>query len=187
MTPFGALILTGGGSRRMGRDKADLDWGGARAVDRVADLARAVGAQPVMTVGTDLGLPWVPDPEPGAGPVGGLLAGVAALRALGVERALILAVDAPTLTTEDLAPLLAAEAPGAAYEDLPLPMVLMVSALPDGAEAGWPLRRLVERAGLLAVAVPAGAEARLRGANTPEERARLIQNPSSSLRGDHAG
>ena len=34
MIPFGVLILTGGGSRRMGRDKAALDWGGARAVDR---------------------------------------------------------------------------------------------------------------------------------------------------------
>lgn len=174
MTPFGALILTGGQSRRMGRDKADLDWNGARAVDRVADLARSIGAQPVMTVGTDLGLPWIADPEPGAGPVGGVLAGVAALRALGVERALILAVDAPTLTSGDLAPLLAAGAPGAAYERLPLPMVLMISALPHDAEAGWPLRRLVERAGLLSVAVPAGAEARVRGANTPEEQARLI-------------
>jgi molybdopterin-guanine dinucleotide biosynthesis protein A len=175
MTPFGALILTGGGSRRMGRDKADLDWGGARAVDRVADLARAVGARDVLTVGTDLGLPWVPDPEPGAGPVGGVLAGVAALRRLGLERALILAVDAPTLTAEDLAPLLAAQAPGAAYQGLPLPMVLALSAVPEDAVAGWPLRRLVERAGLVVVDLPVEAEARLRGANTPEERARLLR------------
>jgi molybdopterin-guanine dinucleotide biosynthesis protein A len=36
------------------------------------------------------------------------------------------------------------------------------------------LRRLVERAGLAALAVPAEAEARLRGANTPEERAGLL-------------
>ena len=175
MTPFGALILTGGGSRRMGRDKAALDWDGARAVDRVADLARTVGAAAVLTVGADLGLPFVPDPEPGAGPVGGVLAGAAALRALGLERALILAVDAPTLTVEDLAPLLAAGSPGAAYEGLPLPMALAFAAVPDDAVAGWPLRRLVERAGLLVLTVPFGVEARLRGANTPEERARLLR------------
>ncbi|OZA72165.1 MAG: molybdopterin-guanine dinucleotide biosynthesis protein A [Caulobacter sp. 39-67-4] len=175
MTPFGALILTGGGSRRMGRDKAALDWDGARAVDRLADVARAVGARDVLTVGAELGLPWVPDPEPGAGPVGGVLAGVAALRALGLDRALILAVDAPTLTVEDLAPLLAAQAPGAAYEGLPLPMALTFAALPEDAVAGWPLRRLVERTGLLTLALPAEAEARLRGANTPEERARLLR------------
>ncbi|WP_419252201.1 molybdenum cofactor guanylyltransferase [Caulobacter sp. ErkDOM-YI] len=175
MTPFGALILTGGGSRRMGRDKAALDWDGARAVDRVAELARTVGATAVLTVGADLGLPWVSDPEPGAGPVGGVLAGVEALRALGLERALILAVDAPTVTVEDLAPLMAADAPGAAFEGLPLPMVLTFSALPAGAEAGWPLRRLVERAGLFTVALQAEAEARLRGANTPAERAALLR------------
>ena len=175
MTPFGALILTGGGSRRMGRDKAALDWGGVRAVDRVAELARAAGARVLLTVGADLGLPWVPDPEPGAGPVGGVLAGVEALRALGLERALILAVDAPTLTVEDLAPLLSAEAAGAAYEGLPLPMALAFAALPEDAVAGWPLRRLVERAGLLTLALPVEAEARLRGANTPEERAALLR------------
>lgn len=174
MIPFGALILTGGGSRRMGRDKAALEWDGVRAVDHVADLARTVGAQAVLSVGADLGLSWVPDPEPGAGPVGGVLAGVEALWALGLERALILAVDAPTLVAEDLAPLLAAEAPGAAYEGLPLPMVLTFTAVPDDAVAGWPLRRLVERAGLQTVALPAEAEARMRGANTPEERARLL-------------
>jgi molybdopterin-guanine dinucleotide biosynthesis protein A len=174
MIPFGVLILTGGGSRRMGRDKAGLDWGGVRAVDRLAALASALGAERVLTVGADLGLPFVLDPEPGAGPVGGVLAGVAALREAGLTRALILAVDAPTVTADDLAPLLAAEAPGAAFEGLPLPMVLTFSALPEGVEAGWPLRRLVERAGLLVLAAPVEAEARLRGANTPEERAGLL-------------
>jgi molybdopterin-guanine dinucleotide biosynthesis protein A len=174
MIPFGVLILTGGGSRRMGRDKAALEWGGVRAVDRLAELARVLGAQHVLTVGADLGLPFVLDPEPGAGPVGGVLAGVAALTEAGLTRALILAVDAPTVTGDDLVALLTAGAPGAAFKGLPLPMVLTFSALPEGAEAGWPLRRLVERAGLAVVAVPAEAEARLRGANTPEERAGLL-------------
>lgn len=174
MNPFGVLILTGGGSRRMGRDKASLDWDGVRAVDRVAALARGLGAGAVLTVGADLGLPFVPDTQPGAGPVGGVLAGVAALKRLGLDRALVLAVDAPTVTTADLAPLLKAPAPGAAYEGLPLPMALAFSHLPEDAQAGWPLRRLVERAGLLAVNLPAGAEARLRGANTPEEHSQLL-------------
>lgn len=174
MISFGVLILTGGGSTRMGRDKAALAWGGVRAVDRLAALAQALGAARVLTVGAGLGLPFVPDPEPGAGPVGGVLAGAAALRAAGLEWALILAVDAPTITAEDLAPLLAAEAPGAAFAGLPLPMVVSLSALPEDAEAGWPLRRLVERARLAVVAVPVEAEARLRGANTPEEWAALL-------------
>ncbi|ALL12529.1 molybdenum cofactor guanylyltransferase [Caulobacter henricii] len=175
MTSFGALILTGGGSRRMGVDKASQDWGGARAVDLLAALAQAVGAGQVLTVGADHGLSFVPDPQPGAGPVGGVLAGAAALASVGLARALVLAVDAPTLTPEDLAPLLAAQSPGAAFEGLPLPMALSLEALPAEAEAGWPLRRLVERASLTILPVPIGAQARLRGANTPEERAGLLR------------
>jgi molybdenum cofactor guanylyltransferase len=171
MTSLGAIILCGGASRRMGRDKALLDWDGRRAVDRVADLARAVGADALVTAGADLGLPWVPDDETGAGPVGGVLAGA---KALGTARLLVLAVDAPTVTLEDLAPLLAK---GGFYEGLPVPMVVEAAALPINAAAGWPLRRLVERAGLTALPVPEGALARLRGANTPEEFRALAQPP----------
>jgi molybdopterin-guanine dinucleotide biosynthesis protein A len=169
MTSLGAIILCGGASRRMGRDKAVLDWDGQRAVDRVAALARAVGAEALVTAGADFGLPWVPDDETGGGPVGGVLAGA---KALGTARLLVLAVDAPTVTVDDLAPLLAA---GGYYEGLPVPMVVEAGALPVDAEAGWPLRRLVERAGLVALPMPEGALARLRGANTPEERAGLLR------------
>lgn len=169
MISLGAIILCGGGSRRMGRDKAVLDWGGRRAVDRVAALARAAGAQALVTAGADLGWPWVADDAAGAGPVGGVLAGA---RALGTARLLVLAVDAPTITLEDLTPLLAS---GGCYEGLPVPMVLDAAALPADAEAGWPLRRLAERAGLVALPVPDGALLRLRGANTPEERDGLLR------------
>jgi molybdopterin-guanine dinucleotide biosynthesis protein A len=171
-TLFGAIILTGGASRRMGADKAALEWDGQRAVDRVAALATAAGAVRVLTAGVDHGLEHVDDPAPGAGPVGGVLAGARALAAHGLARALVLAVDAPTVTVEDLAPLLAGE-PGAFYEGLPVPMVVTLSALPVDAEAGWPLRRLVERAGLVALACDDALRLRLRGANTPEERDRL--------------
>jgi molybdopterin-guanine dinucleotide biosynthesis protein A len=171
--PFGAIILTGGASRRMGADKAALEWDGRRAVDRVADLAHAAGAVRVLTAGRDHGLEHVDDPSPGAGPVGGVLAGARALAAGGLTRMLVLAVDAPTVTVEDLDPLLAAAEPGAVYDGLPVPMMVSLSALPEDAEAGWPLRRLVERAGLVALACDDAVRAWLRGANTPEERAAL--------------
>jgi len=172
-TPFGAIILTGGASRRMGADKAALDWDGQRAVDRVAALAAAAGAVRVLTAGRDHGLEHVDDPTPGAGPVGGVLAGARALAAHGLARALVLAVDAPTVTVDDLAPLLAAAEPGAFHDGLPVPMMVTLAALPADAEAGWPLRRLVERAGLGALPCDDALRLRLRGANTPEERAAL--------------
>jgi molybdopterin-guanine dinucleotide biosynthesis protein A len=173
MIAFGAIILTGGGSARMGADKAVLDWDGQRAIDRVAAVATAAGAVRVLTAGRDHGLEHVDDPAPGAGPVGGVLAGARALAAHGLTRALVLAVDAPTLTALDLAPLLAAAEPGAFFEGLPVPMVVTLAALPTDAEAGWPLRRLVERAGLAVLTCDEALRSRLRGANTPEERVQL--------------
>jgi molybdopterin-guanine dinucleotide biosynthesis protein A len=173
---LGAIILTGGASRRMGVDKAAQLWGGRRAVDLVADLARAVGASSILTAGeTDYGLPRAPDPAPQSGPVAGVCAGAALLPAQ-IERTLVLAVDAPTIRPADLTPLLEAPGVGASFIGYPLPMVIAISAIPADAEDGWPLRRLVERAQLAQIRPHAGAEARLRGANTPTERARLARS-----------
>eukprot|EP01035_Chromulina_nebulosa_P039441 gene39441-53322_t len=95
---LGAIILTGGASSRMGADKADALWLGVRAVDRVAALAADCEADPVITVGAkNYGLAFVADDDLGGGPVGGVIAGVRALKSAGCRRALILAVDAPTL------------------------------------------------------------------------------------------
>ncbi len=172
---LGAMILTGGASSRMGEDKAVVDWAGRRAVDRVADLARAAAAQAIVTVGPrDYGLTAVPDDAPFGGPVGGILAGARALAARGCTRALVLAVDTPTLTAADLAPLLAHEGPGAAYEGLHLPLVLDLAAIPSNAAAGMRISALAAEAGAARLAVPPGAAARLRGANTPDEHAALL-------------
>lgn len=172
---LGAMILSGGASSRMGADKALIDWLGRRAVDWVADLALEVGAKIVVTVGTaDYGLPLVVEETPLGGPVGGVLAGAVALRDAGCLRALVLAVDAPSLTAEDLAPLLAAGAAGGAYEGLHFPLVVALEALPSDARDDWPMARLIERAGVVRLAAPLGTQARLRGANTPQEREALL-------------
>ena len=169
-----AAILVGGASSRMGLDKAAQDWRGRRAVDWVADLARAAGASQVITAGGDYGLPFSADPAPQAGPVAGVIAAAARLRVEGFQRILLLAVDAPTLTLADLGPLLASPAPGAAYDGFPLPFVADLAALPSDAEDGWPLKRLAERAGLTVLPCTPDVTRRLRGANSPEERAALL-------------
>lgn len=172
---LGAIILTGGVSSRMGADKAAALWLGVRAVDRVADLAGRSGAVTVLTAGArSHGLPFVADEQAQGGPVGGVIAGAKALGEAGCARALVLAVDAPTLEPEDLAPLLAQPMPGAAFEGLYLPMVIDLAAVPSDAAADWPLGRLVERAGLRRILCPADRLDRVRGANTPEEREALL-------------
>jgi len=170
-----AIILAGGRSRRMGRDKGAIRWDGQSAVERLAGLARAVGAEQVIVSGGDYGLPFAPDPIPFGGPVGGLLAAAGVLP--HAERLLVLAADAPTLTPADLQPLLAAPAPGAAYLGHPLPLVVTRAALPQALPADAPLRRLVDLAGLRQLPPPALANMRLRGANTPQELQALRWDP----------
>ena len=158
----------------MGEDKALLDWGGRRAIDRVFDLAASVCGEFVLVSGPDYGLPFVADPCPLAGPTAGILAGAAALRANGCGAILVLAVDAPTLGAADLAPLLDGEGPGFCYAGLPIPMVARIDALPFDAAGDWPLRRLVEAAGLTAFDCPPRVRLRARGANDEAERAVLM-------------
>lgn len=174
MSGLAAIILAGGRSQRMGRDKAAILWDGQTSVASLAAMAFAAGAAMVRVSGGDYGLPFTPDPSAFGGPVGGLLAAADALPR--AERLLVLAVDAPTLWPEDLEPLLSAGRPGACYAGLPLPMVVYRAALPCSLTANASLRRLVADAGLAELPPPPAALRRLRGANTPAELRLLRQS-----------
>ncbi len=96
------LVLCGGASRRMGRDKARIEWRGtpliARALailDAVAqDCALACGATPRYA---ELGRRCVLDEVPDAGPLAGLVAGLAEAERCGAEWLAVLAVDVAAL------------------------------------------------------------------------------------------
>lgn len=94
-----AAILVGGASRRLGRDKARVEVGGERIVDRVVHALLAVVPE-VFLVGKAGGesprpdLPFVADPSPGRSALAGL---VAALRAAAADRILVVACDHPFL------------------------------------------------------------------------------------------
>ena len=70
------FVLAGGGSRRMGRDKALLPWRGSTLIQFVAgQVLNAAGS--VTLIGNPdglagLGYPVIGDLHPGCGPLGGL-------------------------------------------------------------------------------------------------------------------
>jgi molybdenum cofactor guanylyltransferase len=108
------FVLAGGGSTRMGRNKALLPFRGITLVEHIAGMVReATGS--VMLIGDPvqlghLGLPVVPDKLPGCGPAGGIYT---ALTMTSTDWNLIAGCDMPAITRDILAGLLrrAAEAP----------------------------------------------------------------------------
>lgn len=96
------VVLTGGASSRMGRDKALLPVGTPPVplAVRVAGALHDAGCPDVTCVGGDragleaLGLAVAPDDHPGEGPLGGVLTG---LRVAGLGIVVVLACDLPAI------------------------------------------------------------------------------------------
>jgi molybdopterin-guanine dinucleotide biosynthesis protein A len=121
------IVLTGGASRRMGRDKALLPVGTPPTplARRVADALRDGGCTDITCVGGDLeglgalGLAVAPDDHPGDGPLGGVLTG---LGIAALPTVVVLACDLPSIDGASVRGLLTAlgSRPGA---DVAVPLV----------------------------------------------------------------
>jgi len=123
-----AFLLAGGKSTRLGQDKVVLPYSGqsllaraAAVVSRFCDDIWVSGRDP-RTLGLDL--PWLPDDQPGMGPLGGILTGLTRLE----RPLLVLACDLPMLDEFTLAKLVAARAQRP-------PTAVMTTFLQE--ETGW--------------------------------------------------
>ncbi len=102
---FSAVILAGGKSSRMGRDKAWLEVGGQPLLARQIQLARELGAREIFISGradadyAAFGYPVLRDKFAGAGPLAGI---ERALDAAALPLLLVLAVDLPEMSVEFL-------------------------------------------------------------------------------------
>lgn len=179
---FEGLLLAGGQSRRMGRDKAGLEWHGRSLREHMAGLLRRAGAARVRCSGPFAGPDALHDVEPGLGPLGGLLS-LARSAADGAQ--LVVPVDMPLLDEnllQTLAGALDRSARAACFAGFPLPLGLWLDAdsraLIEGvarqARAQRSVRALHRALGGVELPLPRGAEPRLGNCNTPEQWRELL-------------
>lgn len=171
------VVLAGGQSRRMGRDKALMDWQGRPLIERQIAALRDAGMDEVKVSGTRPDYHAVADPRAGLGPLGGL-AGIADA-ITGDAELVIIPVDMPRLGA-DLLRTLATRQPEARclrFAGHILPMRLRLDAasralLGELLENPEPRQRSLHalQAAMPAteIPLPAGGEAQLTDCNTPE-------------------
>jgi len=192
------IILTGGAGRRMGGRKLERRLpGGVRLLDAAAATLRAAGPDAVLAVGRPPGdsvgvpagspdalettsgpLPVIPDQRPGAGPLAGLDAGLAAARARGASRLLVIPCDMPWLDAKDLRRLAGHVAPLVHPSTGGLPLAAdvtpeLAAAVRAALDAGRRrLRDLLAAEGAVVVPVTGDAAARHANVNRPEDLTR---------------
>jgi molybdopterin-guanine dinucleotide biosynthesis protein A len=98
------VILAGGKSRRMGRDKAFLPFGRGLLIERVIEVIRQVTEDVLLITNTPepyqrFGLPMFPDVVPEAGSLGGIYTGLMSAK---TPYSLCLACDMPFVKPEFL-------------------------------------------------------------------------------------
>ncbi|HXL59087.1 MAG TPA: molybdenum cofactor guanylyltransferase [Mycobacterium sp.] len=103
--PLAAVILAGGASRRMGRDKAAVRYEGTTLVERIVSIVRprcapvfviAAPGQPLPTLDAEV----LRDEVRGVGPLVATGRGLRAAADAGLELAFVCAVDMPLLDAD---------------------------------------------------------------------------------------
>lgn len=192
--PIAGIVLAGGRSRRMGTDKAALEWDGEPMLARVVRIM-SERCTPVYVVAPEksaafrglfgTGGPeatWVTDEEPDSGPVAGLAAGLAAAAAHGAAWAFVCATDMPMISIELVEELLRGVTPSTqaviardTQRDHPMAGVYRTDVAPVLAElsAGGERRMLAVLDALVTHRVAVSDPVWLTNVNAPEDLHRL--------------
>ncbi|WP_417447780.1 molybdenum cofactor guanylyltransferase [Idiomarina abyssalis] len=173
---FSSILLAGGRSSRMGKDKALLRFGSGNLLDYMQAKLSELGCTDITVSRNQTG--FVSDTIPGQGPLSGLHA---CLPHCQFTKVLVVPVDMPALTAETLLPLLNNQASASYYQDCALPCVLTNSkelqadieqqlSGPNGRRSVFALLQRFN-----AQALPCQNESQLVNTNTPEQWSQLCQ------------
>lgn len=172
------LVLAGGHSSRMGRDKSQLLWQGKPLFQHMVSLLEKSGMDRVLISGSGFGASEtasVPDRIPGRGPLSGIHAVLPELD--DGDRLVVVPVDMPLLPESALR-LLAREHRVCHFRDYSLPLLLVVGdalreAVEQAIESDHPkdyaLWRLHQKLDGGMIPLPEPLACAFGNANTPED------------------
>ena len=186
---FEGVVLSGGLSRRMGRDKALIPLADGRLMSKVAaDALRQAGATRVRSIGGNavelhlISLEVTPDRFPDEGPLGGI---ITALDTAAEDLVMVLTCDLPNISAVEVSAIVAALASDPAADiaaalragrPQQLTACYRRSALASLVQAFYSGERSVRRGteGLVVVEVEGLNQSRLVDADTPEDLAGFV-------------
>jgi len=164
------VVLAGGRSSRMGRDKAFLDFGGKPLIDHMMELLRDVALKDVYVSGNIEGYPSIPDTQSFNGPACAIADVMAHLT--GYDGVLFVPVDMPILSVGVLEALMQNKA-GGYFEEWPLPAFI---TQPCVVENAYSVQKLLDEQGVTPLEIPAQYKAEMQNFNTPEDWKKVTQN-----------
>lgn len=163
LSRIAGIVLAGGKSSRMGRDKALLTFKGQPLIKHMLDILYGLGLKDVFVSGAFAGYPCIPDETPANGPVQGINS---VLRNKpGYQGYLFVPVDMPLLSPQALHLLLQQEQ-GGYFIDFPLPAYLVPPFTPSNRTS---VQGFLDAQGIYPVALPPALEEGMKNTNTPQE------------------
>lgn len=177
MDDLAAVILVGGKSSRMGKDKATLPYKGKWLVDVVADVVCEAGVGNLYVSGEIDGYASLPDLLAARGPMGGICSSAVRLHNQ-YQRVLFIPVDMPLLSAELLC-LLMTQPATCHFEHHPLPCLLSLdkktmrqldaSAQTLARKQKLSVQSFLADLGAQIIETPPSLERALTNTNTPEQ------------------
>ncbi|MCB1591670.1 MAG: molybdenum cofactor guanylyltransferase [Alphaproteobacteria bacterium] len=157
------VILAGGRSSRMGRNKALLEYQGRPLVEYMHDLLKNSGIRAVLISGQVEGYECVEDYKPFSGPAAAIMSVMN--RCPGSAGFLCMPVDMPLLTPEILDILLKCKN-GGYFQGHRLPVFFVPPYRESTASS---VREMIEDFGIAPVELPEQYREKMKSFNTPEE------------------
>ncbi|WP_323760463.1 molybdenum cofactor guanylyltransferase [Maricaulis sp.] len=168
------IVLAGGQSRRMGRDKAMLEIDGETLLDRACTLLASAGCGSIRISGRPGHPAGLPDSRPGEGPGQAIYDALELARSTDQLGILVIPVDMPGLDVGTLTPLLLpSTARCLAWTGYPLPaFITSEGAMPARSNAAS-VRSLLAALGTEWLAVDSGRCGDFINLNAPSDLASL--------------